>query len=73
MREFIALNSTETCETLNITTRHLHAILYRARLGLRECLENRLNSAGHLPKWLTYFPKALPQQIAKTCFLFGQR
>ncbi|MCR8921877.1 RNA polymerase factor sigma-70 [Dasania sp. GY-MA-18] len=40
MREFIELDSTEICENLNITTSNLHVLLYRARLRLRECLEN---------------------------------
>ncbi|SFP83505.1 RNA polymerase sigma-70 factor, ECF subfamily [Nitrosomonas cryotolerans] len=46
MREFLELNSTEICETLNITTSNLHVMLYRARLHLRECLENRWFSEG---------------------------
>jgi len=41
MREFLELDSTEICENLNITTSNLHVMLYRARLRLRECLENR--------------------------------
>jgi len=40
MREFIELESTEICATLEITTSNLHVLLYRARLRLRECLEN---------------------------------
>ncbi len=41
MREFIELESREICETLSISTSNLHVMLYRARLRLRECLENR--------------------------------
>lgn len=40
MREFLEIESPEICETLNITTSNLHVMLYRARLRLRECLEN---------------------------------
>lgn len=46
MREFIELESTEICESLGITTSNLHVMLYRARLRLRECLENRWFSEG---------------------------
>ena len=41
MREFLEFESSEICEMLNITTSNLHVMLYRARLRLRECLENR--------------------------------
>lgn len=41
MREFLELDSAEICTTLGITTSNLHVMLYRARLRLRECLENR--------------------------------
>ncbi len=41
MREFLELESVEICEALNVTTSNLHVMLYRARLRLRECLENR--------------------------------
>lgn len=40
MREFIELEANQICENLVITTNNLHVILYRARLQLRECLEN---------------------------------
>lgn len=46
MREFLELDSAEICETLSITTCNLHVILYRARLRLRECLENNWFSEG---------------------------
>lgn len=40
MREFIQLEANQICENLLITTTNLHVTLYRARLRLRECLEN---------------------------------
>ncbi len=39
MREFIELDSTEICESLDMTTSNLHVLLYRSRLRLRDCLE----------------------------------
>lgn len=50
MREFLELESNEICQTLNISTSNLHVLLYRARLRLRECLENRwFNNEGEKP------------------------
>lgn len=46
MREFLELSSEEICESLNITISNLHVMLYRARLRLRECLENNWFSGG---------------------------
>lgn len=46
MREFLELDSAEICETLSITTSNLHVMLYRARLRLRECLENKWFNEG---------------------------
>ncbi|GAA4098840.1 RNA polymerase factor sigma-70 [Zhongshania borealis] len=40
MREFLELDSKEICDSLDVSTSNLHVMLYRARLGLRECLEN---------------------------------
>lgn len=40
MREFIQLDSAEICDTANITLSNLNVMLHRARLRLRECLEN---------------------------------
>lgn len=40
MREFIELSSAEMCASLGISGSNLHVILHRARLRLRECLEN---------------------------------
>ena len=41
MREYIELDSREICETVGITPTNLNVMLHRARLRLRECLENR--------------------------------
>lgn len=41
MREFIEMEAHEVCQAAGITSANLHVILYRARLRLRECLENR--------------------------------
>ena len=41
MREFIELESHEVCQTVGITVSNLNVMLHRARLRLRECLENR--------------------------------
>jgi RNA polymerase sigma-70 factor (ECF subfamily) len=46
MREFIELESTEICESLELTTSNLHVLLYRARVRLRECLENHWFNDG---------------------------
>ena len=41
MREFIQMEADEICQSLDISTSNLHVMLYRARLKLRECLENK--------------------------------
>ncbi|TBR12583.1 MAG: RNA polymerase factor sigma-70 [Rugosibacter sp.] len=41
MREFIELNSHEICEAVGITVSNLNVMLHRARIRLRECLENK--------------------------------
>ena len=41
MREFVELESDEICSAVGITVSNLNVMLYRARLRLRECLENR--------------------------------
>lgn len=46
MREFIELDSHEICETVGITVSNLNVMLHRARIRLRECLENRWFVAG---------------------------
>lgn len=40
MREFIELDSAEICAALEISTTNLNVMLHRARLRLRECIEN---------------------------------
>lgn len=41
MREFVDLESSEICTELDISVSNLNVLLYRARLRLRECLENK--------------------------------
>lgn len=41
MREYIELESDEICATVGISTSNLNVIMHRARLRLRECLEDR--------------------------------
>jgi RNA polymerase sigma-70 factor (TIGR02943 family) len=41
MREFVELDSHEICATVGITVSNLNVMLHRARIRLRECLENR--------------------------------
>lgn len=41
MREFIELESDEICASLGLSVSNLHVTLHRARLRLRECLEDR--------------------------------
>ncbi len=40
MKEFIELDAAEICTAVGITTTNLNVLLHRARLRLRECLEN---------------------------------
>lgn len=40
MREFVELDSHEICATVGITVSNLNVMLHRARIRLRECLEN---------------------------------
>lgn len=49
MREFIELDSPEICSTVGITVSNLNVMLHRARLRLRECLENRWFAEGEQP------------------------
>jgi RNA polymerase sigma-70 factor (ECF subfamily) len=49
MREFMGLSTDEICQALGITSTNCWVILYRARMGLRECLE------------LNWFGEAQPQ------------
>lgn len=41
MREFIELESDDICRAVGISVSNLNVMLHRARLRLRECLENR--------------------------------
>lgn len=41
MREFVELDTEEICESLELSVSNLHVILHRARLRLRECMENK--------------------------------
>jgi len=49
MREFVELDSNEICASVGITTSNLNVLLHRARLRLRECLENRWFDRGEQP------------------------
>ena len=46
MREFLELESSEICASVGISTSNLNVMLHRARLRLRECLENRWFAKG---------------------------
>ncbi len=46
MREVMELDSTEICKELAITSTNLWVILYRARMALRQCLEQNWFAAG---------------------------
>ncbi|MFP2767959.1 sigma-70 family RNA polymerase sigma factor [Oceanisphaera sp. KMM 10153] len=46
MREFVGLESPEICRELDLTVSNLNVLLYRARLRLRECLENTWQKQG---------------------------
>ncbi|MBB3059904.1 RNA polymerase factor sigma-70 [Microbulbifer rhizosphaerae] len=48
MREFIELESREICAAADITVSNLNVTLHRARLRLRECLENHWFLRGEL-------------------------
>ena len=41
MKEFVELVANEISTEVNITVSNLNVMLHRARLRLRECLENR--------------------------------
>lgn len=49
MREFIELESDEICTAAGVTVTNLNVLLHRARLRLRECLENRWFAEGERP------------------------
>ncbi|MCY1367808.1 RNA polymerase sigma-70 factor [compost metagenome] len=46
MREYIGLDAREICAEVGITSTNLNVMLHRARLRLRECLENRWFAQG---------------------------
>jgi RNA polymerase sigma-70 factor, ECF subfamily len=46
MREVMELETDEICRELSITTNNLWVIMYRARMALRACLEQRWFAAG---------------------------
>jgi len=46
MKEFVELDANEICTEVNITVSNLNVLLHRARLRLRECLENRWFTQG---------------------------
>lgn len=46
MREFVGLDTEEICATLAIAAGNLHVLLHRARLRLRECLEDKWFAGG---------------------------
>jgi RNA polymerase sigma-70 factor (ECF subfamily) len=45
LREHLGLETTEICKELGLTSTHCWVLLYRARMALRECLENTWFSA----------------------------
>lgn len=49
MREFVELDTGEICAAVGITVSNLHVLLHRARLRLRECLENKWHLGGATP------------------------
>ncbi len=40
MREFLELDTAEICERAGVTPGNARALLYRARMSLRECVNN---------------------------------
>lgn len=46
MREYVGLESREICSEVGITPTNLNVMLHRARLRLRECLEDRWFAQG---------------------------
>jgi len=46
MREFIGLSTTEICQQLDTNENSLNVLLYRARLKLRNCLQNNWFDQG---------------------------
>jgi RNA polymerase sigma-70 factor (ECF subfamily) len=50
MREIDGLSTEEICKALNISATNSWVILYRARIWLRQCLENKWLNTGNLTK-----------------------
>jgi RNA polymerase sigma-70 factor (ECF subfamily) len=46
MREYVGLDAREVCSEVGITSTNLNVMLHRARLRLRECLEDRWFARG---------------------------
>lgn len=46
MREFVELETDEICATVGISISNLHVLLHRARLRLRDCLEQKWYEGG---------------------------
>jgi RNA polymerase sigma-70 factor (ECF subfamily) len=46
MREVMDMRGSEICKELSITSTNLWVILYRARVALRQCLEQHWFAAG---------------------------
>ncbi|GAB0152137.1 sigma-70 family RNA polymerase sigma factor [Marinobacterium sp. BA1] len=49
MREFLELSTTEICHTESISENNLNVTLYRARMKLRQCLDNGWFQKGDTP------------------------
>lgn len=49
MREYVGLDAREVCAEVGITSTNLNVILHRARLRLRECLEDHWFAQGGAP------------------------
>ncbi len=49
MKEFVELDAGEICSEVDITVSNLNVLLHRARLRLRECLEDNWFARGSLP------------------------
>jgi len=49
MREWLELDTDEICKELSITSTNLWVLLHRARLRLRECLQQRWFDSGGAP------------------------
>lgn len=49
MREFVELDTAEICDTVGVSLTNLNVMLHRARLRLRECLEDHWFVKGEQP------------------------